>query len=85
MDDDEFVRLNARRRFLIAKEHSGFTPEEGSRRFDLVPGWRSEFERRCRANLTDDERVELAQLERVVADEMNRRFPLPRIHDGRIQ
>lgn len=79
MDDHEFKRLNGRRIALIDKMHSGFTEEENARRFDEHPGWKAECERRYRANLTDAEREELATLERLVGDEVNRRFPLPKI------
>ncbi len=65
-------RLNDRRCELIAKMSSGFTPEERIRTFAANPGWKEECERREQANLTDAERVELAELTKVVDDWQSR-------------
>lgn len=54
---------NARRGELINKEFAGFTDEEGGRRLDLDPAWNAEYERRVAANLTDEERAELSNLQ----------------------
>lgn len=67
-------KINDRRCELIDKELSGFAEEEGSRRLDLDPAWREEFDRRCRANLTDAERAELAECTKIV-DEWQERSP----------
>ena len=78
MTDAEFRRLNERRLDLLEKQHAGFTEEERSRPF-TVPGWRAECDRRERAALTDDERAELARLQKVVGDELAARFPMPQL------
>lgn len=73
----EFDIINARRGELIDKKHSGFTAEESSRRFDEHPGWKDECERRYRANLTDAERDEFEDLQRITGEYLDHNFPLP--------
>ena len=77
----EFYAKNQRRLDLIDKEHSGFTKEESSRRFDLVSGWKEECERRYHTNLTDEERAELEQLNKEVDDYCDEKWPLPTFED----
>lgn len=79
MTEDEFKAKNERRLDLIEKRHSGFTREEGMRPFDEErhPGWKAECERRHHANLTDEERAELARLDAEVGDYLSKRFPMP--------
>lgn len=79
MTEDEFNVKNERRLDLIEKRHAGLTEEEGRRPFDEErhPGWKAECERRWHANLTDEERAELARLDTEVGAYLNKRFPMP--------
>lgn len=74
----DFHVKNGRRLVLIDKMLSGFTAEESKQSFD-VPGWRAEHDRRCRANLTDAERAELAALSKFVDEEMSQAYPLDQV------
>jgi len=59
-------RVNERRLELIDKEFGPPDPDRDGWRFDEHPGWEEECERRRRANLTDAERAELAECNRVL-------------------
>lgn len=73
----EFDGFNARRLELIEKQHAGFTKEEGRRPFEGNPGWKEECERRYQANLTDEERAELATLQEKCSQYLEVLHPRP--------
>jgi hypothetical protein len=72
----EFDKVNERRHELIDKQHSGFTEEESVRNFKEHPGWEEECERRYHANLTDEEREELAECQNIVMEYRKKHAPL---------
>jgi hypothetical protein len=69
--------VNERRLALIGKEFGPSDPERDGWRYDEHPGWREECGRRRHANLTDGERAELAECNRVL-DEWLARSPVMR-------
>jgi hypothetical protein len=75
--EEEHQRLSARIWELLKKQYSSLTEEERMRPFAQNPGWREECERRCRFNLTDDEKAELAELNRLTSEWKETQYPLP--------